>query len=262
MENLTKYGEQFEDSFRAFGDARYNRIIESLCEYAQRDLEETLSSKQFADLCRLVKPIIEIKNYKSQTPFPVDLETTIRVIAGVKRWDPAQDENLSQLDDHLKGLITLDGIRLPTASAVLHFCHPEHFPIVDVNVEAACRRLKESCPEEFSKLDLPKLPATTDKRAETSVTSYRQFIRFLCAVLQKQRRYSRGANFRSLDKALMVLGSQELKKRKKEGLASAGDSSRQASTRRGKGQKSPVNSRRDAARPRKRRKDELGAPAD
>ncbi len=33
--------------------------------------------------------------------------------------------------DPIRALTTLDGVRIPTASALLHFCHSERYPLID-----------------------------------------------------------------------------------------------------------------------------------
>ncbi len=80
--------------------------------------------------------------------------------------------------EQIDALLKLEGFQLPTVSAVLHYCHPNAFPIVDVNVEAACALLKEQHEMDFVNLNKPTLPASNTS-VKNKKGKYLAFIVFI-----------------------------------------------------------------------------------
>jgi hypothetical protein len=107
-------------------------------------------------------------------------------------------------------MLESQGFQLPTVSVILHFCHPKHFPIVDLNIEAACALLESRWESEFESIVVPSLPRP-HKRPASKIDHYRVFIRFLGKLIELQREFYKHADYRYVDRALMVLGVDRLR---------------------------------------------------
>ena len=214
MDDLSRYERAFGSAYPEYGDARYSEIKFLTDVYGPgEDLLSVIGREDFKLFAELLKPITAIKNYKSQTPFPEDVGAVMVNVIELKRCEIGRDA-LSQRPGQLFGaLIGIQGFQLPTVSAVFHFCHPRNFPIVDRNVESACAILKDRNPADFSDLEGPKLPAATTT-AKNKLAKYRLFIAFLDKVIALQRQgYGGDPDYRFIDKALMVLGNDELRRK-------------------------------------------------
>jgi len=169
-----------------------------------------LSSSCARDVLSLIIPLIKIKNYKSQIPFPVVIFDVVEKVVELKNTVPTHE--LSETEILIfDQLINLEGFQLPTVSAIFHFCHPSSYPIVDRNIQASCGLLATEFSEELNRISLPILPAANTS-IENKLGKYRNFISFLTEVKnlhnnQHQTEYS----FRSLDQELMVYGVPNMK---------------------------------------------------
>lgn len=214
MNDLTPYAARFDEAYTNYADARYGEMLKLIERYDQPELFQLLESSQFQTLMALIEPLIEIKNYKSQTPFPSEILATIACIAKIRTTPVSSDDPFANHTDSFVELVGIQGFQLPTVSAVFHFCHPDHFPIVDKNVEAACEILWSKYRTDFGGLDLPQLP-NFQARAQAKLEKYRLFMHFLSRICDLQRHYTESANYRYIDKALMVMGGEELRNKSK-----------------------------------------------
>lgn len=211
MKNLEIYRKFFDTAYPDYLDTEYEEISRLM--RAIPDIDKVIStfkSSEAKDLLGLIIPLIKIKNYKSQIPFPEDIFHTTKLIAEIKNGTPM--DNLSEEHVGLFGeLLEVEGFQLPTVSAVLHFCHPDFYPIVDRNIESACDSLLKEIQD--SGITKPKLPASTTS-TNNKLTKYRQFI--LCLTKLRKlhnRQHATNYSFRELDKALMVYGVDSLRKK-------------------------------------------------
>lgn len=211
MINLEKYRNYFNQAYPDYADGEYSQISDLVRALpADEEVARVLSTADAQAALGLILPLIKIKNYKSQIPFPVDLFEAVGLIAEVKNSVPA----ISLLDNDAKvfeRLLSVKGFQLPTISAVLHFCHPEIFPIVDRNIEAACGLLSNECPNEFDEKLVPTLPAYTAS-AKNKLSKYKGFVQFLSSVKNKHNEeHDTQYGYRELDKAMMVYGAPNFK---------------------------------------------------
>lgn len=212
MEDLSKYERQFDTEFPRYTKEKYDRIRKLVESYSSLDAS-ILNSEEFAGFIEVLRPLIAVKNYKTQIPFPEDPKTIIQCCIAIKNVIVNKDDVFASLTPQFEELIEQPGFQLPTVSAILHFSHPEAFPIVDVNVEHSCQFLYKENEQDFPGLKTPKLPLYIDSK-ESKLQKYKHFIKFLDQVLALQRAYCPGQiDYRFLDKALMVLGDQEKKKK-------------------------------------------------
>lgn len=210
MQDLRPLEKIFDKKFKTYGDDKYKEVCNLVRTYTKGDKLVVLIGKpEFRDALHLLRPFIAIRNYKSQIPFPTRIDTVLATIIEITRRPP--DIFSVKGATSFKALVELEGFALPMASAVLHFAHPKRFPIVDRNVAAACRYLKRKWGKEFSGLDAP---AIQSQSTEDALLKYRAFIKFLNRIVVLQRRhYGRALNYRSVDKALMVLGANRLQRK-------------------------------------------------
>lgn len=165
------------------------------------------AKEDFEKLKFLLSPLIKIINYKSQKPFPEDCYILIKLIAEIKEGTPN-----NQLSDYfeirLKGLLDMEGIGLPTASAIMHFCHPHHFPIVDRYVDIACNYLVNQYGDIFTLNDFVKmgLPAAATS-VKNKINKYRIFMKFI-SKLKEYLLDNKNYTLKEIDNALMVLGKK------------------------------------------------------
>jgi len=205
MHNLQPYVEFFDAAYPTYADGPYQEIRRLVDSYTAENTTATVQSADFARAVELVQPLIAIRNYKSQVPFPRDVVAAITCIVEIYRRKVASEDVLGAHHALMARLLGVQGFRLPTASAVMHFCHPDHFPIVDVNVEAACALLKARYDGDFQDLDAPKVPKYQGN-PDTVIDAYRGFIAFIDRVRVLQKQYGTATDYRYIDKALMVLG--------------------------------------------------------
>lgn len=207
MINLEQYRNYFSQVFPDYADGVYSQISDLVNALpTDEEVVRIFSSTDTQAALVLLLPLIKIKNYKSQIPFPDQLFEAAALIAEVKN----SATTISLLDSDAKlfeRLLSVKGFQLPTISAVFHFCHPESFPIVDRNIEAACALLSDEFDEEL----VPVLPAYTTS-AQNKLSKYKAFIQFLTNVRNKHNQmYGTQYDYRELDKALMVYGVPDLK---------------------------------------------------
>ena len=210
MENLERYAHHFDIAFPEYAEIRYAEICRMLSHYDTIGILDIVRGPQFADFVELIKPLTAIKNYKSQVPFPENLQEVTSCIVGIRTTPVSNSDRFRSHTDFFKQLVSIQGFQLPTTSAVFHFCHPHHFPIVDVNVKAACGLLKERYPRDFADIEAPLLPAPNTS-ALNKLSKYRGFLVFIDRVRSLQQAYGGNPNYRYTDKALMVLGVPELR---------------------------------------------------
>jgi hypothetical protein len=220
MKNLAPYAACFDRSYPEYADERYKAISDLMALYDEQAATAVIASPDFSIAAELLQPLIAIKNYKSQVPFPRDLSSTLSTLVSVRSKPSPERATLQDFAPLFDELISTQGFQLPTVSAVFHFSHPRHFPIVDVNVQAACAHLLAEHPTVFDGLTLPKLPAPATTPANKR-RKYQDFITFLSKVLELQRSYTPNANFRLLDKALMVIGVPALREKVERGECGA-----------------------------------------
>lgn len=205
MDNLEKYAKIFDASYKNYADARYQEISKLVMVFDSPDAIKLIHSKHFSEFSNLLKPLIAIKNYKSQVPFPDDLESVLSSISKIRSNKPSKDDLFKSHTSEFNNLSALQGFQLPTISAIFHFCHPDSFPIVDVNVVAACALLKERFPNDFEGFDAPSLPASSTS-SKNKLDKYSGFITFVDKVKNLQMQFGGQSDYRYIDKALMVLG--------------------------------------------------------
>lgn len=137
MINLNPYKEYFPQAYTKYDDDPYSDIHSLVQKLpTNKSAIDLLESSDAQKILKLIRSLIFIKNYKSTIPFPEKFEDAIRLIVKIKNTRPKKPISKSS-KALLKELLDTEGFQLPTASAVFHFCHPEHYPIVDTNVETA-----------------------------------------------------------------------------------------------------------------------------
>ena len=210
MENLDRYAQFFDAAYPEYVEARYAEIKLLVSRYDAAGILNVVQGQQFADFVDLVRPLTAIKNYKSQVPFPENLQEVVGCIIGIRATAVGDPDIFTNHKELFGQLISVQGFQLPTVSAVFHFCHAGHFPIVDVNVKAACALLKERYPNEFSNYGAPLLPAPNTS-ATNKLNKYAAFVAFIDRVKVLQQAHGGNPTYRLIDKALMVLGVPELR---------------------------------------------------
>ncbi len=208
MKNLQHYAECFEAAYSEYADVRYDEIRRLVKIYSDPQIIAFVESDSFSKSVKFIHPIVAIKNYKSQVPFPEDIRAAVTCIHEIACATVQVNDVLAGHTALLNRLLGFQGFRLPTASAVMHFCHPEHFPIVDVNVEAACGYLSERYPKDFRGVEVPRLPRRYEC-GNAALHAYSGFITFINRVCELQAEYTPAVDYRYIDKALMVLGGRE-----------------------------------------------------
>lgn len=217
MDDLSRYERAFDAAYPEYADSRYSEIKSLTDTYASgEDLLSVIRSGGFERFAQLLRPITAIKNYKSQTPFPEDIRAVMVNVIELKRCQIGGDALSPKAGQLFSELIAMQGFQLPTVSAVFHFCHPRNFPIVDRNVESACAILKDRNPNDFSEVEGPRLPAP-NTTAKNKLAKYRSFIVFIDKIIALQRQgYGGDPDYRFIDKALMVLGVEKLRRKVEE----------------------------------------------
>ena len=211
MKNLEIYRRYFDQAYPDYADDQYIAISNLVAALPNTqvvsEILETESAKKIVDL---IIPLVKIKNYKSQIPFPENIHDAVKIIIEIKNSQP--EENVSKRHVELfENIVNIKGFQLPTISAVLHFCHPTTYPIVDRNIEEGCGLLQKEYPDEIQEDAVPSLPASTTS-SNNKLSKYRGFIKFL-ANLKKlhNEQHETTYGFRELDKALMVYGVSRLR---------------------------------------------------
>jgi hypothetical protein len=210
MESLERYAKLFDEVYPNYGDVRYRGIQELIARYDAPDASDYVVSNEFAKAASFIEPLTAIKNYKSQVPYPEDVSRVVGCIIQIRTSAIDCGDVLGIVQQSVTTMLDLQGFQLPTISAILHFCHPTHFPIVDVNIEVACALLESRSAADFASIAVPSLPRP-HKRPAAKIDHYRGFIRFLSKVVELQRGFYESADYRCVDKALMVLGVDRLR---------------------------------------------------
>ena len=205
MENLDSYAQLFDAAYPEYAEARYAEINLLVSRYDAVGMLNVVQGQQFANFVELVRPVTAIKNYKSQVPFPENLQEVVGCIVRIRTTAVGNPDRFFNHRELFAHLISVQGFQLPTVSAVFHFCHPGHFPIVDVNVKAACVLLKERYPNEFPSYEVPPLLAPNTS-AINKLTKYAAFVAFIDRVKGLQEAHGGNPTYRYIDKVLMVLG--------------------------------------------------------
>ena len=212
MEKLEIYRSYFNQAYPDYADSEYASISDVVSALpTKHEASEILESDSANKILNLIVPLVKIKNYKSQIPFPVNLYDAIKLIVDIKNTNPS--ENVSEKHVELfNSFIDIKGFQLPTVSAVFHFCHPGIYPIVDRNIAAACNLLQKKFTDEFDENDVTSLPAVTTS-SKNKLSKYRTFIKFLTKLKRlHNEQHNTNYDFRELDKALMVYGVSNFKK--------------------------------------------------
>jgi hypothetical protein len=207
IRDLSPYERAFDDAYPDYATGPYEAIKALTERFTASQALQLIDCNQFQRFAELLEPLIEIKNYKAQAPFPTNIRTVIRLVIQLKQCAVPSPPLSGNPERIFFAILDQKGFQLPTISAVFHFCHPGSFPIVDRNVEAACEILKDAHASDFRGLRVPKLPASTTS-ALNKLEKYRAFMAFIDHVVQLQRnQYGGGPDYRFVDKALMVLGA-------------------------------------------------------
>lgn len=215
--SLAPWERLFDEKYPRYEDERYQHLLGLYERYAEggrgADALKVVASAEFARCLWFLQGMLAVKNYKGQVPFPEnpdEIVAALGFIIRLKRWQPrAAPFSDGALRKIFAGLLALPGFEFRTVTAIFHFCHPDVFPIADLNVEAACARLKETHPALFGHLPLPRLPLYAMDPAQ-KIECYKRFIAFLEAARKaEQRRGARLPTFRFVDRALMVLGGEQ-----------------------------------------------------
>jgi hypothetical protein len=212
MRSLEGYTKYFDEVYLKYGDARYGHVLRLVKAYDVADVKDYVKGPDFGKAARVIEPLTAIKNYKSQVPYPSDTTGTITCIIELRKTNVTRKDVLSRHYDTLTRLLGIGAFQLPTVSAILHFCHPRYFPIVDINVTRACALLKRRHPSDFKGLVPPQLPAHSEL-ASNKIEKYRYFIRFIDRIIELQKRIEGQHDYRRIDKALMVLGASRRRER-------------------------------------------------
>jgi hypothetical protein len=147
--------------------------------------KETHLKRAIAARWRMGRPVLNraileaLARWKSPRILPLIRKNSPAAISRAARRAVATGDEMSRLG----ALLALHGVGMPMASVILHFTFPNRYPVLDVNVLAALRRL--GARESF-----PKSPEG--------------WVRF-CGALRRLRSHYR-LSLRTLDKALWVLG--------------------------------------------------------
>ena len=211
MIDLSPFIDNFDDEFPEYGDDEYGVIRDLAESLRQEEIRAFVNHQQFDEFVSCLLPLIAIRNYKSQVPFPSELRAVVHCmleIADLDVGNPPGDIEIGA--EHFALLTDLQGFELPTVSAVFHFCFPDHFPIVDRYVNAADRHLYD-VDEDNEFRGRPDLVRTVLPAANTSngnkMNHYKNFIRYAFRIAELQaRQYGHDFSIREVDKGLMVLG--------------------------------------------------------
>jgi hypothetical protein len=217
--DLRSAAAKFLDEFPKYNDVAYREVVKSIGEYAQpgrgQAISTLLASDQFTKAWMAIRPVIMARNYKSQIAFPVApmaIAELVALVIDLRCSKPGKHPWDSQKVRRLFGdLIVGRGFRLPMVSALFHFSHPTIFPIVDVNVQRACAKLKRAYPDLLGDLAAPKLPGGHVYKLgcngiEDLFKAYEAFDVFIRRLRAQRKILDKPENLRFLDKALMVIG--------------------------------------------------------
>lgn len=210
MQYLEPYKNYFDQAYPDYGDNNYSQIVQLLQNLpSDHVVADILGSDQANLIFQLLAPLIRIKNYKSQIPFPVEVYAAAQMVASIRNSQPEADLS-AEHKGCFKQMLQLEGFQLPTVSAVFHFCYPDWYPIVDRNIAAACGLLRIGFPYELTET-LPPLPAGATS-SSNKLQKYQKFIVFLNRIKTVHNaEYETNYSFRDLDKALMVYGVREFR---------------------------------------------------
>lgn len=182
-----------------------------MARYDSAAIEAILASDAFKSHMAIILPVIAIKNYKTQVPFPADVLAVVEAVVMARKATIDAADRFKNLEAPFNELEAIQGFQLPTISAIFHFCHPENFPIVDRNVQAACEILIDRNPE-LTAYECPIIPASGTSAAN-KLNKYKQFIHVIDGIKAAHPDSPLKNGYRGIDKALMVLGSPKLRKK-------------------------------------------------
>jgi hypothetical protein len=220
MIDLDPFKKYFDHCYPRYGEKRYNNIcllVKMLP--PSEDIESCLESQQGRTLIAVVKSLVEIVNYKSQKPFPTDLPALIREIVRLKRASVNDNRLGHDFEGVFNALLKMEGLQLPTVSAIFHFCYPSQYPIVDRWIAASCELLVERYGQVLGSFpcQAPRLPAPNASE-ENKLKKYKDFISLLDRIRQVQEsQYQTAYCYRELDKALMVFGKDKCREQVEQG---------------------------------------------
>lgn len=211
MESLERYAAQFDAEYPDYADARYSEISAMMAQYDSKEAEVLIAGESFKKFVSIIRPVIAVKNYKTQVPFPEDVLAVVEAVFMARKATIDATDRFKNLEIPFNKLEAIQGFQLPTISAIFHFLHPQSFPIVDRNVQAACEILIDRNAE-LAGLDCPIIPAPGTS-AVNKIKKYRQFVQVIDRIKAAHPESTVRNDYRSMDKALMVLGSPELRKK-------------------------------------------------
>jgi len=239
LEDLTKYRNQFQSEFPKYSSQRYAAIVQLFEAFDDPDACTVIASSAFENFLRFVKPIVAVKDFKSQSSFPESkLSLVIEKAAELRNLDKrlkCDHKNFEKIFQELvsstkqgktessksakKSVRT--GFDFATGSALFHFCMPDKFPIVDMYVKEACKYLNDKYAREIG-CHYPEFPSAKASAAH-KWKCYKDYIQFLESIrVTQNRRGTRGGEkwkLRDLDCALMVLGKRKSAKNKSKGTS-------------------------------------------
>jgi hypothetical protein len=216
LEDLTPYENYFNTAFPNYNDDVYAEIRHASNDWRDPGAMGVIDDENIEPFLGLLGPLVKIYNFKNTIDFPSNPKEAIRSLINVMNAELGEAPGLNdppiQVGDYhqlIASLIGHEGIALRTATAYLHFCYPDHFPIIDKNVKKGCARLFNIYPQDFERFDgAPILPPYGDD-IETQLTRYQDFVNFIAHVKLLQFQYDPEVTFRKVDKALMVIGKDQ-----------------------------------------------------
>lgn len=84
MIDLEPFIALFNTKFPEYGDEPYNEICDLAESLADDNIQNLIANDQFDEFVACVSPLIGIKNYKTQIPFPLNLRAAIQNLVDVK----------------------------------------------------------------------------------------------------------------------------------------------------------------------------------
>jgi hypothetical protein len=213
MIDLLPYSKQFDELFPKYTDQRYVEIKELVDSYVDV-IAADLDSDEFRTGIKLISPFIALRNYKTQIPFPLDLKNVIANIIALRSLKISEETKFSpNASEIFWKLLEFKGLGFPIVTTIFHFCHPDKYPIIDRYIRKACSLIKvDDLVGEFKGVAAPTFPQSLYSKG-SSVNKYIGYISFLNRVLELQlTQYGHKMEYRTLDKALMVLGSEKLER--------------------------------------------------
>ena len=120
----TDYGKVLKDKF----DNNPSNVIKKWNVYGTNKLEDKIKNAkqdQWEDI------INRIVLWKVDRQVEIDDELIDRIVNHTKRYKWTEKENYDELRKLLFDMLSCRGVRIPMASTILHFLHPNTFCIID-----------------------------------------------------------------------------------------------------------------------------------